>query len=161
MQTQQPKNSGNIISRGGSFSMEDNEEDLSRLALTTFQAKEEEIEKKMVAVREKVRAQLGRVEEETKRLANIHDELEALTDPMRKEATIVKKKIETINRDLKPLGQSCLKKEKEYKEAFEALNEKNKEKGLLVTRLMELVSESERFRMEKLNELSKKIEYLE
>uniref|UniRef100_A0A2K1ZAJ6 Uncharacterized protein n=1 Tax=Populus trichocarpa TaxID=3694 RepID=A0A2K1ZAJ6_POPTR len=38
------------------------------------------------------------------------------------------------NRELKrPLGQSCQKKEKEYKEALESFNEKNKEKARLGT----------------------------
>lgn len=46
---------------------------MSRSALTTFRAKEEEIEKKKLEVREKVQAHLGRVEEETKRLATIRE----------------------------------------------------------------------------------------
>ncbi|KAL5717118.1 hypothetical protein ACHQM5_010187 [Ranunculus cassubicifolius] len=109
-------------------------------------------------VRERVHAHLGRVEEETKRLAEIREELEALADPLRKEVAIVRKKIDTLNKDLKPLGQSCQKKEREYKEALEVFNEKNKEKALLITKLMELVSESESLRMQKLEELSKNIE---
>lgn len=46
---------------------------MSRSALSTFRAKEEEIEKKKMEVREKVQFQLGRVEEETKRLATIRE----------------------------------------------------------------------------------------
>jgi len=41
--------------------------------LSTFLAKEEEIERKKMEVRERVQAQLGRVEEETKRLAMIRE----------------------------------------------------------------------------------------
>lgn len=37
-------------------------------------------------------------------------ELEVLTDPMRKEVAAVRKRIDMANRDLKPLGQSCQKK---------------------------------------------------
>lgn len=140
--------------------MDDKDEEISRSALTTFRAKEEEIERKKMEVRERVHAQLGRVEEETKRLAEIREELEGLADPMRKEVATVRKKIDIVNKELKPLGQSCQKKEKEYKEALEAFNEKNKEKALLITKLMELVSESERLRMKKLEELSKNIESL-
>ncbi|KAL0460764.1 UNVERIFIED_CONTAM: hypothetical protein Slati_0703600 [Sesamum latifolium] len=79
---------------------------------------------------------------------------------MRKEVAIVRKRIDLINRDLKPLGLSCQKKEKEYKEALEAFNEKNREKGQLVAKLVELVTESEKQRLKKLEELCKNIEAL-
>ncbi|XP_071720193.1 uncharacterized protein [Rutidosis leptorrhynchoides] len=134
------------------------DEEMSRSALSTFKAKEEEIEKKKLEVRERVQAQLGRIEEETRRLATIREELEALTDPMKKEVTVVRKKIDSVNKELKPLGQTCQKKEREYKEALDAFNEKNKEKVQLITRLMELVGESEKMRMKKLEELSKSVE---
>ncbi|KAK7827552.1 hypothetical protein CFP56_031154, partial [Quercus suber] len=104
---------------------------LHQITLAIFRAKEEEIERKKMEVRDKVHAQLGR--------------------------------------------------EREYKEAIEAVNEKNKEKAQLVTKLMvyytlnlhnliansclslfcfcmnfgQLVGESERIRMRKLEELSK------
>nr|DAD48634.1 TPA_asm: hypothetical protein HUJ06_018571 [Nelumbo nucifera] len=156
-QVQRLKNSESI-GYGESPTREDKEEEMSRSALTTFRAKEEEIERKKMEVREKVQAQLGRVEEETKRLAEIREELEALADPTRKEVALVRKKIDAVNRELKPLGQSCQKKE--YKEALDAFNEKNKEKAQLITKLMELVSESERLRMKKLEELSKHIDSL-
>ncbi|CAA0830412.1 Family of unknown function (DUF662 [Striga hermonthica] len=144
------------LSFNGTLTKED--EEMSKSALSTFRAKEEEIEKKKMEVKEKVQAQLGRIEEETKRLATIREELEALADPMKKEVSAVRKKIDAVNKDLKPLGQTCQKKEREYKEALEAFNEKNKEKVQLITRLMELVSESERLRLKKLEELSKNIE---
>ncbi|KAK7858563.1 uncharacterized protein LOC112009076 [Quercus suber] len=148
----------NIGSSGRLSTEESEDEDISRLAISTFQAKEEEIERRKMAVKEKVELQLGRAEEETKRLAQIWDELEVLTDPMRKEVAVVRKKIDTANRDLKPLGQSCQKKEKEYKEALEAFQEKNKEKTQLIATLMELLTESEKLRMKKLEELSKNVE---
>uniref|UniRef100_A0A5B7B0K8 RAB6-interacting golgin n=1 Tax=Davidia involucrata TaxID=16924 RepID=A0A5B7B0K8_DAVIN len=153
------KNSG-IISYNGNPINEDGEEEMSKSALSAFRAKEEEIERKKMEVKEKVQAQLGRVEEETKRLAEIREELEALTDPMRKEVGTLRKRIDLVNRELKPLGLSCQKKEKEYKDAIEAFNDKNKEKAQLITKLMELVSESERLRMKKLEELSKNIDSL-
>nr|XP_023884480.1 uncharacterized protein LOC111996715 [Quercus suber] len=77
---------------------------------------------------------------------------------MRKEVGIIRKRIDAVNKELRPLGQSCQKKEREYKEALEAVNEKNKEKAQLVTKLMELVGESERMRMRKLEELSKNVD---
>ncbi|CAI9784567.1 unnamed protein product [Fraxinus pennsylvanica] len=52
-------------------------------------------------------------------------ELDGLADPMKKEVAVVRKKIDTVNKELKPLGQTCQKKEKEYKEALEAFNDKN------------------------------------
>ncbi|XP_008807487.1 histone-lysine N-methyltransferase, H3 lysine-79 specific isoform X1 [Phoenix dactylifera] len=139
---------------------EKEEDETSRSAVSAFRAKEEQIERKKVEVRDKVFAQLGRVEEETKRLAEIREELEEMGDPTRKEVAAIRKKIDAVNRELKPLGQSCLRKEKEYKEALEAFNEKNKEKAQLINKLMELVSESERLRMKKLEELSKTIDSL-
>ncbi|KAA8550208.1 hypothetical protein F0562_001892 [Nyssa sinensis] len=151
------KNSG-TISYNGSPVNEDSEEEMSKSALSAFRTKEEEIERKKMEVREKVQAQLGRAEEETKRLAEIREDLEALTDPMGKEVAIVRKKIDVVNRELKPLGLSCQKKEKEYKDTLEAFNEKNKEKAQLITKLTELVSQSERLRMKKLEELSKNID---
>jgi archaellum component FlaC len=61
-------------------------------------------------IRERVQAQLGRVEEETKRLALIREELEGLADPMRKEVAMVRKKIDSVNKELKPLGHTVQKK---------------------------------------------------
>ncbi|XP_044506407.1 uncharacterized protein LOC123226030 [Mangifera indica] len=158
-QIQRVKNNG-LISCNGSPGRDDKEEEMSRSALALFRAKEEEIEKKKLEVREKVYAQLGKAEEATRRLAEIREDLESLTDPMRKEVSVVRKKIDTVNKELKPLGQSCQKKEREYREALEAFNEKNKEKAQLVGKLMELVSESEKLRMKKLEELSKNVELL-
>ncbi|KAI9124334.1 hypothetical protein K1719_004256 [Acacia pycnantha] len=154
------KNIGSSIGSSGRLATEDYYEDeqISKLAISTFQAKEEEIERKKMEVREKVERQLGRAEEETKRLAHIWEELEVLEDPLKKEVAMVRKKVDMANRDLKPLGQSCQKKEKEYREALEAFNEKNTEKAHLVTTLMELLTESERTRMKKLEELSRTIE---
>lgn len=66
-----------MVQTSGSLSFNSNlskeDEEMSRSALSTFRAKEEEIERKKMEVREKVQAQLGRVEEETKRLATIRE----------------------------------------------------------------------------------------
>ncbi|EES06901.1 hypothetical protein BDA96_04G175100 [Sorghum bicolor] len=129
-------------------------------ALSLFKEKEEEIERKKVEVRDKVFSMLGRVEEETKRLAFIRQELELMADPTRREVDAIRKRIDKVNKHLKPLAKTCLKKEKEYKMCLEAYNEKSSEKATLVNRLMELVSESERLRMKKLEELNKTIESL-
>lgn len=59
------------LSFNGTLTKED--EEMSKSALSTFKAKEEEIEKKKLEVREKVQAQLGRIEEETRRLAIIRE----------------------------------------------------------------------------------------
>lgn len=40
----------------------------------------------------------------------IYQELEALADPMKKEIGVVRKKIDVVNKELKPLGQTCQKK---------------------------------------------------
>ncbi|CAN6231903.1 unnamed protein product [Urochloa humidicola] len=132
----------------------------SRSALSLFKEKEEEIERRKLEVRDKVFFMLGRVEEETKRLAFIRQELEVMADPTRREVDAIRKRIDKVNKQLKPLGKTCLKKEKEYKMCLDAYNEKSNEKATLVNRLMELVSESERLRMKKLEELNKTIESL-
>ncbi|KFK24830.1 hypothetical protein AALP_AA8G030600 [Arabis alpina] len=148
------------LSESMSFSsqMKKEDDELSLKALSTFKAKEEEIEKKKMEIRERVLAQIGRVEGETKRLALIREELEGFADPMRKEVTLVRKKIDSLDKELKPLGNSVQKKETEYKDALEAFNEKNKEKVELITKLQELEGESEKFRFKKLEEISKNID---
>ncbi|XP_074289165.1 uncharacterized protein LOC141614302 [Silene latifolia] len=158
-QVTQMKNSG-AMSFIGSPAMSDKDEELSRTVLSTFRAKEEEIEKKKMAVKERIEAQLGRVELESKRLGEIREELEALQDPMRKEVGVVRKRIDTLNKELKPLGITCQKKQREYKEFLDAFNEKSKEKAQLVAKLMEMLGESEKLRFKKLEELSKHIESL-
>ncbi|CAD6261032.1 unnamed protein product [Miscanthus lutarioriparius] len=147
-------------SLGSSAGDEDEGEGSSRSALSVFKAKEELIERRKMEVREKMFAHLGRVEEESKRLAFIRQELEGMADPTRKEVESIRKRMDTVNRQLKPLSKSCVKKEKEYKEVLEAYNDKSKEKALLVNRLIELVSESERMRMKKLEELNKTVDSL-
>lgn len=68
------KNSGLLnYSSSGSPLNDEKEEEMTRSALTAFRAKEEEIERKKAEVRERVQAQLGRVEEETKKLAEIRE----------------------------------------------------------------------------------------
>lgn len=49
----------------------DVDEESSRLAISTFRAREEEIERRKTEVKGKVELQLGRAEEETRRLAHI------------------------------------------------------------------------------------------
>ncbi|KAG6414787.1 hypothetical protein SASPL_122161 [Salvia splendens] len=126
-------------------------------ALAAFRAKEEEIERRRSEIRERLQAQFTRVEEEAKRLHLIQSELDSVTDPMRKEVAAICKKVEIVNRDVKILGINCQKKEKEYRESAEAFDEKKKEKAQLLAKLAELVSESEKLRSSKLEELCKNI----
>ncbi|GJX26747.1 golgin [Tanacetum coccineum] len=149
----------NLATMASGVSVDENDEDqASKLAFASYQAREEEIEKRKMMVKEKVEKKLGRAEEETRRLAQVWEELEVLADPMRKEVATVRKKIDVANREVKSLGQSCQKKEKEYKELLEAFHQKNNEKNQLTARLMELIKESENVRMKKLEELSKNID---
>lgn len=68
---QKMKNLGSIGSSGRFSTEEGEDEDISKLAISTFQAKEEEIERRKMEVKERVELQLGRAEEETRRLAYI------------------------------------------------------------------------------------------
>ncbi|CAF1700201.1 unnamed protein product [Brassica oleracea var. botrytis] len=133
------------------------DEDMTRTALSEFKAKESEIERRKMEIRERVQAQLDRVEEETRRLATIREELESLADPTRKEVLMIRKKIDSVYKELRPLSYSVQKKQREYKEAVDAFNEKNLEKIQLITKLMELAGESENLRLKKLEDLSKSI----
>jgi RAB6-interacting golgin len=129
------------VNTNGKLPMEDNEEEeIWKVAVTRFQAREEEIERKKMTVKEKVQQRLGFAEEATRCLTQTLEELEIMGDPMRKEVGMVRKKIDMANRDIKSLAQSCQKKEKEYKDTLEAFNEKNKEKAHLVSMLMEVFS---------------------
>lgn len=101
----------NLANMGSGVSVDENEdEDISKSALASFQAREEEIEKMKMQVKEKVELKLGQAEEQTRRLAQVWEELEVLTDPMRKEVASVRKKIDVANREVRSLGQSCQKK---------------------------------------------------
>lgn len=75
--TQPPPQNQLVAQNSGSLSFSSHltkeDEEIHRSALASFRAKEEEIEKKRMEVRERVQAQLGRVEEETKRLATVRE----------------------------------------------------------------------------------------
>jgi hypothetical protein len=74
MQIRMMKNSGIISNISESpLSRDDKDDEMSRSAVAMFRAKEEEIEKKKMEVRDKVHAHLGRAEEATKRLAEIRE----------------------------------------------------------------------------------------
>ncbi|CAI0544429.1 unnamed protein product [Linum tenue] len=85
-----------------------------------------------------------------------------------KEEEIERKKMEVRGRVQAQLGRAEvatkrlaeIREEREYREVLEAFNEKNKEKTQLLSKLMEMVGESERMRMKKLEELSKHIDTL-
>ncbi|GAB2274647.1 hypothetical protein Dimus_009417 [Dionaea muscipula] len=158
-----PSGSNEYGNGSPNITADDKDEEISRSSLqvlSSFRINEEQIEKKKMEVKERVQAKLGRAEEETKRLAEIRQELEALQDPLRKEVALIRRRVDTVNRELRPLGLACQKKEREYKESLDAFNEKSREKAQLVAKFMELVSESERLRISKLEELSKNIESL-
>lgn len=69
---QHVKNSG-MINNIQSPRRDEKEEEMSRSVLAMFREKEEEIERRKLEVRDKVHAHLGRVEKETKRLAEIRE----------------------------------------------------------------------------------------
>lgn len=68
---QKMKNLGSVGSSGRLSTEEHEDEEVSKLAISSFQAKEEEIERKKMEVKERVELQLGRAEEETRRLSHI------------------------------------------------------------------------------------------
>ncbi|XP_038882826.1 uncharacterized protein LOC120073968 isoform X1 [Benincasa hispida] len=157
---QNPQQLQAMLDNSASLSFSSKEDDdMSKSALAAFREKEEEIDRMRADLHNKLQVRLGRVQEESRRLASIREELDAIAgDPMRKEIGQIRKKIDALNKELKPLGITCQKKEKEYKDALDAFNEKNNEKVQLISKLMEMVGESEKLRLKRLEELSKHVD---
>ncbi|KAL8538802.1 hypothetical protein ACS0TY_000711 [Phlomoides rotata] len=128
----------NIGNSGRSSAGDDEDDEASKEAIASYQAREEEIERRKMEVRRRLESQLNRAEEEAKRLTQVWEELEVFTDPMRKEVNNVRRRLEVATRDLKSLAQICQKKEKEYKEALETFQEKSNERAQLTTALVEV-----------------------
>ncbi|CAA0814412.1 Family of unknown function (DUF662 [Striga hermonthica] len=99
-----------IGSSGRSTAGDDDDDEASKSVLASHQAREEEIERRKLEVRAKVESQLTRAQQEAKRLTQVWEEIEEFTDPMRKDVTTVRKRLDTANRDLKSLAQICQKK---------------------------------------------------
>ncbi|KAL4020512.1 hypothetical protein IC575_019291 [Cucumis melo] len=162
MQTDQnpPQQLQTMLENSGNLSFSSKEDDeMSKSALAAFREKEEEIDRMRTELHNKLQVRLGRVQEESRRLSSLREELEAIGgDPMRKEIGQIRKKIDALNKELKPLGVTCQKKEKEYKDALDSFNEKNNEKVQLISKLMEMVGESEKLRLKRLEELSKHVD---
>ncbi|KAA0025281.1 putative DNA double-strand break repair Rad50 ATPase isoform X2 [Cucumis melo var. makuwa] len=156
MQTDQnpPQQLQTMLENSGNLSFSSKEDDeMSKSALAAFREKEEEIDRMRTELHNKLQVRLGRVQEESRRLSSLREELEAIGgDPMRKEIGQIRKKIDALNKELKPLG------EKEYKDALDSFNEKNNEKVQLISKLMEMVGESEKLRLKRLEELSKHVD---
>lgn len=69
---QRIKSSGNI-GMNGSPMIDDKEEELSQSAFALFKAKEDEIERRKMEVKDRVQTKLGLAEEATRRLAEIRE----------------------------------------------------------------------------------------
>ncbi|CAI5526872.1 unnamed protein product [Closterium sp. Naga37s-1] len=83
-----------------------------------------------------------------------HQELETIEDPTKKEVADLRKRIELVDRELRPMRALVERKEKELKDATTAYNNKNAQKSELVGKLFEIVTESERQRLDKLEEIT-------
>ncbi|CAM6103502.1 unnamed protein product [Calypogeia fissa] len=140
---------------------DDNKQKLEESILITTHAREEAIEKRKLQVKEKVQLQMNRVTTEARKLDELRREVDSLEDPTKKEVAEIRKKIESVDKELRPLQLLCAKREKELKEAVEAHNQKAKIKTELVMQLMEIVTKSEKIRMQKLDELNRHLEAME
>lgn len=92
---QRTKSWRTIISINGSPMNNDKEEEFSRSSLALFKAKEDEIERWQMEIRDRVQIKLGLAEGATKRLAE--------RQISRKEVSAIRKRVDAINRELKPL----------------------------------------------------------
>eukprot|EP00249_Psilotum_nudum_P013806 c24523_g2_i1 orf=387-1025(+) len=146
---------------GGRPGQENGKSPANKAAVVPTRLKDQETEKRKGEVKVKVQAQMNRVEQEAKRLEELRKELEKLETPTKKKVLDIKKKIDSLDKELTPLTQLRQRKEKELKFAEEAYNQKSNLKLELVTKLTEIVTESERLRMQKLDELKKHLELME
>ncbi|CAI9756719.1 unnamed protein product [Fraxinus pennsylvanica] len=87
---------------------------MGRFALSTFMVEEEEIQTRKMEVQERVLAHMGRIEQENRRLSTVREELEALADPRKKEVTLVQKKIDAANKELKTLDRPVRRRSIEF-----------------------------------------------
>eukprot|EP00270_Netrium_digitus_P019484 TRINITY_DN768_c0_g1_i3.p1 TRINITY_DN768_c0_g1~~TRINITY_DN768_c0_g1_i3.p1 ORF type:complete len:240 (-),score=65.20 TRINITY_DN768_c0_g1_i3:249-968(-) len=127
----------------------------------SLKSKEEEIEKRKQEVEARVRVQVSRVEAEARRLQELRKELESIEDPTRRDVSELRRKIEVVDKELRPLKAICDRKEKELKEAVQLYNEKSQKKTELVGKLFEIVTESEKMRLTKLEELNRYLQAME
>lgn len=63
--------SGRTSTSEDNNNINDEDQEMTKLALASFQAREEEIERKKMEVKGKVESQLSRAEEETRRLVRV------------------------------------------------------------------------------------------
>ncbi|CAI5949362.1 unnamed protein product, partial [Closterium sp. NIES-64] len=100
--------------------------------------------------------ELETIEDPTKR-----EELDTIEDPTKKEVADLRKRIELVDRELRPMRALVERKEKELKDATTAYNNKNAQKSELVGKLFEIVTESERQRLAKLEEITSLLTQME
>ncbi|CAI5459530.1 unnamed protein product [Closterium sp. Yama58-4] len=128
---------------------------------TSLRTKEEELRRMQEAVEKRVAQQVTRVEQEAKKLEQLRKELETIEDPTKKEVADLRKRIELVDRELRPMRALVERKEKELKDATTAYNNKNAQKSELVGKLFEIVTESERQRLAKLEEITSLLTQME
>ncbi|CAI5956967.1 unnamed protein product, partial [Closterium sp. NIES-65] len=128
---------------------------------TSLRTKEEELRRMQEAVEKRVAQQVTRVEQEAKKLEQLRKELDTIEDPTKKEVADLRKRIELVDRELRPMRALVERKEKELKDATTAYNNKNAQKSELVGKLFEIVTESERQRLAKLEEITSLLTQME
>ncbi|CAI5978135.1 unnamed protein product [Closterium sp. NIES-65] len=128
---------------------------------TSLRTKEEELRRMQEAVQKRVAQQVTRVEQEAKKLEQLRKELDTIEDPTKKEVADLRKRIELVDRELRPMRALVERKEKELKDATTAYNNKNAQKSELVGKLFEIVTESERQRLAKLEEITSLLTQME
>lgn len=131
-----------------------NRDDSARMNDKELMAKEEEIKRKTAEVGERVKVQAERVMQEAKKLEQLKKELETIEDPTKKEVADLRKRIEAVDKELRPMKALCERKERELKDALTTYNDKNAQKAELVGKLFEIVTESEKMRLKKLDEIN-------
>lgn len=126
-----------------------------------MRTKEEEINKRKAEMFGKMNEQMTRVQQQARHLEGLRKELEALEDPTKKEVAELRKRIEAVDRELRPMKSVVDRKEKELKELSKSVVEKSHQKAELVSQLFDIVTESERVRMAKLEELNRALQAME
>mmetsp|Transcript_41531 Transcript_41531/g.111311 ORF Transcript_41531/g.111311 Transcript_41531/m.111311 type:complete len:211 (-) Transcript_41531:37-669(-) len=131
--------------------------DMMTAASGMVQNFEEEFKRKEKILRDKMQSEFGKIHSKQRQLEEIRRELEKLEEPMRRDVSLIRTRLETLDRDLLFATKEHARKKKEYEEAAEALDKKRQEKSMLAEHLRMIIHDNEQRKASKLEELMHKL----
>eukprot|EP00742_Colponemidia_sp_Colp-10_P011347 GILJ01012593.1.p1 GENE.GILJ01012593.1~~GILJ01012593.1.p1 ORF type:complete len:194 (-),score=33.22 GILJ01012593.1:23-604(-) len=109
-------------------------------------------------LRDEIDQRMKRMNAEQKALAELERELEELEKTTRQDATLLQKRIEANDREVARAQDLFDKKAKEFQEAKQRLDEKLEIRSVLTEELMNVMSEMDRAKKLKLEQLMSKLQ---